>query len=73
MRNPNKNNAVAAKDSPKMSNTPAIKGGKPSFNRKPPITPNTVMNKIGLNTIDLMASRINVARLGLAAIDPPST
>lgn len=30
------------------------------------------MKRIGFNMIDLMASKINVARLGLAAIDAPS-
>lgn len=40
IRNPSRNKAVAEKDLPKMSNTPAIIGGK-SPNRNPPITPNT--------------------------------
>lgn len=65
MRSPSKKSAVAENDLPKTSKTPAIIGGRlPST--KPPITPNTVINRIGLSTIDFNASRINALRLGPA-------
>lgn len=63
IRKPSKNRAVAEKDLPKMSNTPAIMGGNlPS--RKPPITPKTVINRIGFRTIDFNASNISALLLG---------
>lgn len=66
IRNPNKNKAVAANDLPNISKTPAISGGKPSFNKSPPITPNTVMNNIGFNIIDFNASYTSVFLDGLS-------
>lgn len=66
IRRPNKNNAVAENDFPNTSNTPAIIGGSPSVNVKPPITPKTVINRIGLSTIDFKASTISVFLLGRA-------
>lgn len=75
IRKPSKKSAVAANDSPKMSKTPAIIGGRPSFSRKPPITPNTVMKRIGFKMIDLIASTISVVLVGRACNRPlaPST
>lgn len=66
IRSPSRKSAVAANDSPKISKTPAIIGGKPSFSRKPPITPNTVMKRIGFRMIDFIASTISVVLLGRA-------
>lgn len=63
IRKPNRNNAVAENDLPKISSTPAINGGN-SPNTKPPITPNTVINKIGFKMIDFNASKIRVFLFG---------
>lgn len=63
IRNPSRNRAVAENDLPKMSNTPAIIGGN-SPSRKPPITPKTVMNRIGFKTIDFNASKMSALLLG---------
>lgn len=63
IRSPSRNRAVAEKDFPKISNTPAIIGGKFPI-KNPPITPRTVMNRIGFNMIDLNASFISVILFG---------
>lgn len=63
MRRPSKNRAVAENDLPKMSKTPEIIGGKSPI-KNPPITPNTVINKIGFRMIDFNASNINAFVLG---------
>lgn len=68
MRRPSKNRAVAENDLPNTSSTPAIIGGI-SPSTKPPITPNTVINKIGFKMIDFNASTINVLRFGPASFN----
>lgn len=61
--NPKRKSAVAEKDCPNTFKTPSIYEGSP-FIAKPPITPKSVINKIGFKMIDLSASNIKVFLFG---------